>query len=233
MAAWLLLFMVTIVPGLLWVWYFYRKDIYEPEPKALVLKVFFFGMLAVLPAALIESGLKPGLDFARASGDIVGLLFFSVFGIGLVEEAVKMGVVLLSAYRSKHFNELLDGVIYGVTVGLGFAALENFFYARTWGLWVALSRAVLTCLAHALFSGIAGFYIALGRFNPQRRLWNWARGLGITALWHGVYDFLLLGPFSLLRFGSLAVVLTLAYSLGRKITQAQQFSPFRSDSQEE
>lgn len=233
MAAWLLLILITIVPGILWVWYFYRKDLYEPEPKGLVLKVFFFGMLAVIPAALIESGFKPGLDAARSSGDLVALFFFAVFGIGLVEEAIKMGVVLLSVYRSRDFNELMDGIIYGVTVGLGFAALENLFYARAWGLWVALSRAVLTCLAHALFSGISGFYIALGRFDPKRRLWNLARGLGLTALWHGVYDFLLLGPFSLLRFGSLAVVLLLAYSLGRKISQAQQFSPFRPDSEGE
>lgn len=231
MSAWALLIAVTIVPGLLWVWYFYRKDIFEPEPKLLVLKVFGYGMLGVFAAALIESGIRDGLDAARNTGDLIGLFFYAFIGIGLVEEGVKMAILWISAYRSRDFNEIMDGIIYGITVGLGFAALENLFYARTWGIWVALSRAILTCLAHALFSGIAGFHMALGKFSPGRRMAHFARALFVTAFWHGAYDFLLLSPFPTLRFGSLAVVLLLAYSLGRKITLAQQFSPFRRDAE--
>ena len=32
-------------PGIYWLVYFYKKDWYEPEPKWLVLKAFFWGML--------------------------------------------------------------------------------------------------------------------------------------------------------------------------------------------
>lgn len=232
MAAWAVLILVTIVPGLLWLLYFYRKDIYEPEPKSIVLRSFVLGMAAVVAAALIETLFRDGLESARLSGDLLSLFLFSVLGIGLVEEGLKMGVVWLSAYRTPEFNEIMDGIIYGATVGLGFAALENLFYARTWGLWVALSRAVLTCLAHALFSGLAGYYMALARFNPEKRTGFMLKGLFITSFWHGTYNFLLLCPYPLWRFGSLLIVLGLAYTVGRKITLAQQFSPFRGSKEE-
>lgn len=227
MAAWAVLILVTIVPGLLWLMYFYRKDIYEPEPKNIVLRSFMLGMAAVLAAALIEILFRDGLESARLSGDLFGLFLYSFLGIGLVEEGLKMAVIWFSAYRSPEFNEIMDGIIYGTSVGLGFAALENLFYARAWGLWIALSRAVLTCLAHALFSGLAGFFMALARFNPEKRTGYMLKGLLITSFWHGIYDFLLLSPYPLWRFGSLLIVLGLAFTIGRKITFAQHFSPFR------
>lgn len=227
MAAWALLIAVTIVPGLLWVWYFYRKDLYEPEPAGMVLKAFGLGMLGIIPAAAFELMFRSGLEAAKMSGDLFRLFLYTFLGIGLVEEGVKLAIVRLTVYRSPEFNEIMDGIVYGVSVGLGFAALENVLYARSFGLWVALSRAVLTCLAHALFTGLAGYYLALGKFFPDRRTRFFLRALFVTALWHGVYDFLLLSPYPWFRFGSLLVVLGLAFSLGRKISAAQQFSPFR------
>jgi len=32
---------LSIAPGIFWLWYFYKRDTLEPEPKALVAQVFF------------------------------------------------------------------------------------------------------------------------------------------------------------------------------------------------
>src|SRR5580704_11588827 len=41
---------IPMIPGVIWLWIFYRTDQYEPEPKRLVLATFALGVLAILPA---------------------------------------------------------------------------------------------------------------------------------------------------------------------------------------
>ena len=42
--------LVASAPALFWLWLFYRRDRWEPEPKAKVLKLFALGMAAAAPA---------------------------------------------------------------------------------------------------------------------------------------------------------------------------------------
>ena len=45
-----------------------------------------------------------------------------------VEEVLKFTVLYSLVYKMKDFNEPIDGIVYGVTVSLGFATLENIYY---------------------------------------------------------------------------------------------------------
>ena len=40
--------LLSVLPGVFWVWFFYRQDLYEKEPKPLILKAFLFGALMVI-----------------------------------------------------------------------------------------------------------------------------------------------------------------------------------------
>ena len=51
--------LLAIAPGIFWLWFFIRKDIYRPEPKRLIALTFFLGMVSTIPAGLIEA---PFLD---------------------------------------------------------------------------------------------------------------------------------------------------------------------------
>jgi RsiW-degrading membrane proteinase PrsW (M82 family) len=51
---------------------------------------------------------------------------------------------------------IMDGLVYGVAAGLGFAATENFLYGLGWGAAVTVTRAFLTPIAHATWSAIVG-----------------------------------------------------------------------------
>ncbi|MDI3280070.1 MAG: PrsW family glutamic-type intramembrane protease [Bacillota bacterium] len=219
----LLLLVVSLVPGLLWVWFFYRQDRYEAEPRWLVIRAFWYGLLAVFPAALIESYFQP---FLHRPDSLVRLFLFTTAGVGLVEEVAKFTAAYLAVGSSPHFNEPMDGIVYTVAAGLGFAALENLFYTQVFGWGVAPVRAVATSLAHASFSGIAGFYWGLGLLDAARTRRFLARGLLYAVWWHGLYDWLVLGR--LVSPGlTLALLFVIVAHLWIRIRTARRLSPFR------
>ncbi len=51
-----------LAPSIIWLLFFLRKD-HHPESNSMVLRIFFWGMLATIPAALIELGFA---DLVRA-----------------------------------------------------------------------------------------------------------------------------------------------------------------------
>jgi RsiW-degrading membrane proteinase PrsW (M82 family) len=179
----LLILLLSFGPGLLWLWFFYRQDA-RPEPGSLIGKTFLWGAFFVLPAILLES------LYSRYFASLPGLLAFyilNVLGIGLVEESAKLGAVWVAAWRKREFDEPMDGIIYAITAALGFAALENLLYALRFGVGVVPARALITLLAHACFSGIAGEALGRMRFGKATFL----SGLAIASVLHGSYNFIL------------------------------------------
>ena len=182
--------LISILPGVLWARYFYAKDKYEPEPVLLLIRDFLVGMAIVLPASLLEHPFRNAL----APGVSLPLLFMgSVFVVGLVEEGLKAGAVYFLHHNDPEFNEPVDGMIYGIMVGLGFAAFENLLYSLVFGYSVGLSRAILTNLLHASFTGIFGYYYSRSRIENRSGLPFW--GLGLVTTGHGIYNFLILAGF--------------------------------------
>jgi len=126
----LYLLLLAIAPGLIWLFYFLQKDVH-PEPRHMILKVFFLGMLSALPAALIEAGFQQivpeKIFFIKAWGyDFVAFLSVLV-GVALVEEVLKFLVVQGKVLRSPELDEPIDLILYMIIAGLGFATLENIF----------------------------------------------------------------------------------------------------------
>jgi len=50
----LLVFALSFLPGLFYLWIVYRQDKYDPEPHGWVAFIFFMGMLATFPAVVVE-----------------------------------------------------------------------------------------------------------------------------------------------------------------------------------
>jgi RsiW-degrading membrane proteinase PrsW (M82 family) len=219
------LILVSILPGVLWLIYFYRKDRFEPEPVKVIARVFFGGMLMVIPAGALELIGKDGLAAARSSGDLGAIFFYAFFFIGLIEEGLKFLLLALVVNYHKDMNEPVDGIIYGITVGLGFAALENLLYTETMGFQVGLWRAVVTCLAHATFSGWGGYFLTAGlpKLPVARRF---LVGFGVALFWHGLYDFLIFLNIPILAGASLLLTGILLYLLLRKMRELEAYSPF-------
>ena len=107
---------ITAVP-LIWVAYVLKKSIYNQPSARSVLLAFAWGMASTIPSLIMNTGVSILTD-----GNI--LLVASV-GAPLIEEFWKpWGIVL----GRKEVNRELDGVIFGLCCGLGFATAENMVY---------------------------------------------------------------------------------------------------------
>jgi RsiW-degrading membrane proteinase PrsW (M82 family) len=192
MGALLISLVLAVAPTIVLVRYFYRLDKAKPEPRGLVLKVFLFGVLSALIAIPLELLVSSFERFFYPSH--LGVLLFRAFVVaGLVEEFIKRTVVQLTAYRAGAFDEAMDGIVYTVVAGLGFACLENILYVMGRPLSIALIRAFTAVPLHTLASGLMGYWVGQARFAPnpavERALMR--RGLLVAVLVHGLYDFLL------------------------------------------
>jgi protease PrsW len=160
MDLWLIL-LIAIAPGLFWLWYFYQRDAYEPEPLRLIALMFFLGMAAALIAGALELG----------AGQVMGGIVFFIVAVPVIEESVKFLMVLLFAYRNREFNEPMDGIVYATATALGFATLENAQYLLdlTSSSSIAVTgvmRGILTVPAHALFGIFWGYALGIAKFSP-------------------------------------------------------------------
>lgn len=210
-----LLILASIGPGVLWLWYFYKQDGYEPEPLKLIIKVFVAGILLVIPAGILEQFWRNQIMAAINAADWPSFLVMAFLVVSLIEEGLKTGFLWWLIGRNRELNEPVDGIIYGITLGLGFASLENFLWAGVFGFGVAALRAVVTTLAHASFTGWVGYYFARYKLQTGQKS-SLAGGFLLAFISHGLYDFLLFlrNPFaSLLAFLLIAALLIRLYQL--------------------
>ena len=156
---------LALLPGVIIIIYIFRKDKVEHEPIGLILKLLALGALSCIPAVILENlvtAFGPGY-----SEGTVEYAFFEAFCVAaLCEELCKYGLLRLGSWKSRHFDFRFDAIVYGVSVAVGFALLENVLYVMEGGLQVALVRAVLSVPLHAfcgVFMGI--FYGAAKKYS--------------------------------------------------------------------
>jgi PrsW family intramembrane metalloprotease len=114
--------------------------------------------------------------------------------------------------RSKTIDQVFDGLLIGVAVGLGFATLENtLYFTNLLGeqqfdtlVFVFFLRFIISTLAHISFAGIMGTLLARGTFHMFRPRQYLLPAFLIPWFLHGLFD-LMLGT----GFGLYAVVILL------------------------
>jgi len=184
------LFVIVLgfAPGIFWIWYFYRQDKWEPEPKKLITKVFLYGIVIALPVLFLE---MPFL-FSK--------LLLTVVAAPIIEELFKFFTVRYSVYKNREFSEPLDGIIYATAAALGFASIENTFYLFSFlneGIITLTAffivRALLSVPGHALFSSMWGYALGVAKYRPEGKRRIILSGLITAVALHSLYNFLLSG----------------------------------------
>ncbi|HZU86387.1 MAG TPA: PrsW family glutamic-type intramembrane protease, partial [Anaerolineaceae bacterium] len=183
--------LMALVPAGVWLFFFYRQDRREPEPKGMVMQVFILGALlaAAIGIPLVEDGFN--VSNWMYANPWVGLAA-SILVIGFIQEFLKYAAVRFSVYPTREFNERTDGVIYAIAAGLGFALVLNVSYIITSGgadLGTAAIRLTLTSLAQASFAGVSGYFLAREKLDRRPTLWM-PLGLLLAALLNGVFFYL-------------------------------------------
>ncbi|MDO8265096.1 MAG: PrsW family intramembrane metalloprotease [Candidatus Parcubacteria bacterium] len=182
-----------LLPSFIWLSLYLRKDDH-PESKWMILKIFFYGMLATIPAAMLELGIFEEISKLSLSENIAVIIYFFL-GVALTEEIVKYLIVRVKVLNNPEFDEPTDVMIYMIVAALGFAALENISillgyreYSSDIVFKILLLRFVGATFLHALASGTMGYFIARSLFQTKQRGKLLLSGLIISTTLHGLYN---------------------------------------------
>jgi len=190
--------LLSALPAFVLVAFVWKQDIVDKEPWDTLAITFVLSVLFASFAATINTLL--GSTFQ--SIPLIGMALFFFLVVAPVEETVKWLAVRLHAFRRPEFDSVIDGAVYGAVAGLGFATIENAIYitdliqsegglaASTQGQLggITASRAIAGP-GHVLYSAIAGYYLGLAKFTPDRAGPIVAKGLIVAALFHATYNF--------------------------------------------
>lgn len=188
------------VPMFLFGFFVYWLDRYEKEPKALLGATFFWGVIIAGGGAfIINTVLGIGVYVVTNSDATTNFATASIIA-PIVEETLKgLAVAVVFFIFRKEFDTVLDGIIYGSMVGLGFSAIENTLYIYRNGFleggWeglfaLAFIRVILVGWMHACFTAFTGIGFALARVNknPLVKFGAPILGLGIAIAAHAFHN---------------------------------------------
>ncbi|MEM9347192.1 MAG: PrsW family glutamic-type intramembrane protease [Planctomycetota bacterium] len=183
-------YLVLVLGGLLFGAMVYRYDMHEREPWWMLVCAAVAGGLLMWGAFELE-GLIQGMTNASDRSILKAVL------AGTIEEAGKLAVpVAILLLLRKHFNDPMDGLIYGSLAGLGAAVFEGAWYQ--WflpepdgaSLIATHGPNAIRLLMHALWGGIVGS--ALG-IIVMKKPWRTtlARRVGLVMAIHFAWDYFL------------------------------------------
>lgn len=168
----------AIIPAVIYMLIIYWFDRYEKEPLWLLISLFLWGAIPSVIISLIFNTLfSTPLYYLVLSSQMGDALAASLIAPPVEETAKGLALVGIFFLWRQEIDSILDGIIYGAMVGMGFAMVENVFYFtdqfaaggfEAWSLNVVL-RAVVFGLNHSLFSAMTGLGIAVARMSTDRR----------------------------------------------------------------
>lgn len=214
------LFIIAITPALVITVGLYLSDRYDREPLKLLLITYILGALSVIPTIFVEELLSVFNVFPG----ILGAFYTAFIVAGFTEEYFKRLVVLKVAYKSKYFNEKLDGIVYAVFASMGFATIENVIYVvyrYSNNPYIGLYRGILSVPAHGVFAVTMGYYLYLAKFSTieERKRRAYRRSLYMPIIFHGIFDFILMANIPQLTIIFVPYVIYLWWLNERKLSK--------------
>ncbi len=185
--------LLGILPGFVWLMFYLQED-EHPEPKKMIAKVFFAGVLITVVIVILQflfQELSELIIIPRQ--DFVSMAVFAG-----IEEIFKFLAAYLVIRRSKFFDEPVDAMIYMIVAALGVATVENVLIAiniMQTGLNEVFNTITLrflgATLLHTLSSGIMGYAWAVGIMRKRVGLWVFFGLINAVAL-HSVFNYLIM-----------------------------------------
>jgi RsiW-degrading membrane proteinase PrsW (M82 family) len=189
-------------------WVLRRLDRNEKEPWRLMLVAVIWGAVVATTLALwgntlwkllISDNFPPGPAVNQSLG----------FSAGILEETSKgIAVLLLYLAMRNEFDDVVDGIIYGAAVGLGFNYMETITYmSRTYALiqsqgvssaaapagaffQLFIRQGLALFTGHATYTALVGAGLGIARQMPRlhQRLLAIGAGFAAAIAGHMVFD---------------------------------------------
>lgn len=172
-------------------WVIRRVDYNEREPWRLILVAFVWGAVGATTLALVfESLWGRAIDIHLIPGP--GQQVATAFSAALLEEGPKgIAVLLLFLVMRDEFDDVVDGIVYGAAIGIGFNFMETIVYISVGGPAQWFLRQVLGLfLGHPTYTALIGAGVGVARQlrNPGARLAAIAAGFLAAMAAHFAWD---------------------------------------------
>lgn len=219
---------ICLLIALVWLGYLRYIDLFEPEKWYYIAFVFGLAILLNPLTLLLYDATEVYLNFTL-TGNWWNDLLYCVFGVGLIEESVKLIplLIFLAIFR-KQIQEPIDYIIYACVSAIGFAFIENLIYIGHDGYQIVHGRALSAAVAHMGCSSIVAYGFVVARYKKQLN-----SGLPVfyallaASFVHGIYDYwLLCDAVNFLSIASLLVLFLLIGAWNTIQTNALNNSPF-------
>lgn len=202
---------VAFVPCVLYIIPFIMLDRYDPEPFWLLALAFAWGALVAVIVSIVLNtvfGLAVGMTVSPTAGQIAG----AVISAPIVEEASKgIGLLILLIFFRKYFDDILDGIVFGGVIALGFATVENVLYygrALVFSGFAGMAltffmRGILSPFAHVTFTMLTGIGCGIARESHNKAvkiimpILGYFGAVFLHMLWNGMATFGNFGGFLL------------------------------------
>jgi len=174
-------------------------DRFEPEPRRLLALAFAWGATIACGIAFVVNTGGFLLASVIASKSI-GNFYAATISAPFIEESAKGSILIgLLIWRRHEIDGVVDGVVYAIFVGLGFAMTENVLYysgaANDYGATGAVGtfvvRGLFSPFTHPLFTSATGVGIAIAAQSKRKetRILAPLGGLFLAMILHSMWNF--------------------------------------------
>jgi protease PrsW len=213
---WAIALCFFVIWALFFYWLFHTKQV---ERWVCALCFLFTALISISvllflqllpPWNTLYTMLTSDQSMVRASG------FF--LGVGINEELCKAAILFWLVRRPGKLLVPQTVVLYGIMSGLGFGLYEGVQYQLRLNRELNVDAAYLLNIArltslpflHAIWTGIAAYFISFGALFPNRTLVLYSLAILVPATLHATYDFFGLSPIGL-GTGLVSVLALTAY----------------------
>ena len=215
-------YVISLYFSTIWgLFFFYFFKTPQIKTKTTIVLFFILQVVVFITWDILRLPAWPGINvfysFTESQSILLRLTGF-IFGVGLLEEAVKIVPLLLILYRAKEPYIPQSLVFYGLMSGIAFGVFEGVQYQMTVNMQLDYSSAFFMNVArltslpflHAVWAGIAGYFLSFAHLYPKYRLSLYFLAIAVPAVIHGLYDVLGWSIWGLLLM-LLSVVLLMSY----------------------
>ncbi len=178
-------------------------DYLEREPVRFIISLFLWGTLAGFVSLVVNTIFSIFLiipfGYSATSSVLIGILTSILFAPFIEEFAKGLGVLFFSFHHE--FDGMMDGIVYGFLIGVGFSFPENWLYFASnfppqilglnqWFLQLG-TRSFLSSLGHGFFTAIIGAFIGYFKARKHRlTTLSFIPAFLVASLLHGLFNFL-------------------------------------------
>lgn len=214
---------IAFTPAALYILPLMGLDRYDPEPFWLLAFAFAWGAIVAVIVSFIVNTLFGSAVYIGTGSPGLASIISAVVSAPLIEEASKgFGLLILLIFFRRYFDDILDGIVYGGVIALGFATVENVLYygeglnrafmqygitsdAVMSFLLLFTLRGILSPFAHVTFTAMTGIGCGISRESHKTLVRIIAPFLGYIAavILHGIWN----------GFGIVATILLVSLGL--------------------